>query len=141
MARIFIYGDNRYDDPGPDFTIDDVRKHLSQFFPELGQATFSEKKIDDDTVEVTFAKKVGTKGAVYRAVSPVNGTITLTVPDWPAPRLLAEKTPPAGERVLFRFENGDMLVASSDSYAADTRPPWLKKATHWWPLPPDPEAR
>jgi len=62
MARIFKYQDQVWEDPGEGFSNEDVRKHLTQFFPELAQATINEKTLDDGTVEVRFVKRAGTKG-------------------------------------------------------------------------------
>lgn len=62
-TRVFYYdGKKVADDPGPEFSNDEVKKHLAQYFPELAQATWDEKEQDDGTVEVTFAKRAGTKG-------------------------------------------------------------------------------
>jgi PRTRC genetic system protein C len=62
MARIFKYQDQTWEDPGEGFTNEDVRKHLTQFFPELAQATIETKDMDDGSTEVRFVKKAGTKG-------------------------------------------------------------------------------
>jgi len=62
MARIFKYGDQTYDDPGEEYTVEDVKRHLTTYFPELAQATIEEKTQDDGTVEVTFVKQAGKKG-------------------------------------------------------------------------------
>jgi PRTRC genetic system protein C len=63
MTRIFKYQDETYEDPGEEFSNEDVKRHLTTYFPELAQATIEEKKLDDGTVEVTFVKRAGTKGA------------------------------------------------------------------------------
>ena len=62
MPRIFKYGDNTFQDPGDEFTIDDVKQSLAQTFPEIAQATVSEKTLDDGDVEITFIKRSGVKG-------------------------------------------------------------------------------
>lgn len=62
MARIFKYQDQVWEDPGEGFSNEDVRKHLTQFFPELAQATIETKDMDDGSTEVRFVKKAGTKG-------------------------------------------------------------------------------
>jgi PRTRC genetic system protein C len=63
MARTFLYNDQQYEDPGEGFTNEDVRQHLTQFFPEHAQATIEERTLEDGTVEVRFVKKAGTKGS------------------------------------------------------------------------------
>jgi PRTRC genetic system protein C len=60
--RIFKYQEHTYEDPGPEYTNEDVRRHLQTYFPELAQADIQEKTLDDGTVEVTFVKRAGTKG-------------------------------------------------------------------------------
>jgi PRTRC genetic system protein C len=61
--RVFVYNGTTYQDPGEGFSINDVKAHLTQFFPELAQAVAEEKKLPDGTVQITFVKKAGTKGA------------------------------------------------------------------------------
>jgi len=136
--RIFKYGENVYEDPGGEFSIDDVRKHLAQFFPELAQATHSEKKLETGETEITFAKKVGTKGATYRGSLGMS-TMTITTPDWPAWIPVEERRPPAKEKVLLLFENGDMIVGTGD-FGQRLEMPQFGPLTHWLPLPPRPGA-
>lgn len=62
-ARVFVYNDEAWDDPGPEYTDDDVRKHLATFYPELANATIERRDLDDGRTEVRFAKRAGTKGA------------------------------------------------------------------------------
>lgn len=61
--RIFIYGDHRFDDPGATYTIEQIRTHLTAYFPELAHATMEEKRLPDGTVEITFRKQVARKGS------------------------------------------------------------------------------
>jgi PRTRC genetic system protein C len=61
MARIFIYEGKKYEDPDPKMSVDDVRRSLVDFFPELSNADVKETKKGDDTT-YTFSKRVGTKG-------------------------------------------------------------------------------
>jgi PRTRC genetic system protein C len=61
--RVFVYGDHRFDDPGVQYTTEQVRLHLVQYFPELAHATVEEKTLPDGTVEVTFRKQVARKGS------------------------------------------------------------------------------
>lgn len=60
--RIFIYGEHRFDDPGAEYTIEQIRTHLTAYFPELVHATTEEKNLPDGTVEITFRKQVARKG-------------------------------------------------------------------------------
>ncbi len=61
MARKFYYDGKELPDPDPAMSIDEVRQSMSDFFPELSNATHTSKKDGDDEV-ITFAKRVGTKG-------------------------------------------------------------------------------
>lgn len=61
--RVFIYGDHRFDDPGAQYTTEQVRQHLVQYFPEMAHATVEEKTLPDGTVEVAFRKQVARKGS------------------------------------------------------------------------------
>lgn len=63
MARIFKYQEQTWEDPGENFSNEDVKKHLTQFFPELAQASIETKKLDDGQEEVRFVKRAGTKGS------------------------------------------------------------------------------
>jgi PRTRC genetic system protein C len=63
VHRIFAYGDHRFDDPGAQYTTEQVRQHLVQYFPELAHATAEEKTLPDGTVEVAFRRQVARKGS------------------------------------------------------------------------------
>jgi len=60
--RIFKYAEHTFEDPGEHFSIEDIKRHLTRSFPEVGQATVDERTLDDGTIEVTFVKRSGTKG-------------------------------------------------------------------------------
>jgi PRTRC genetic system protein C len=63
VKRIFVYGDQTFDDPGPAYSADQVRAHLAAYFPELGQAVVREKQRPDGLLEVSFHKQITTKGS------------------------------------------------------------------------------
>lgn len=63
MARIFKYGDQTWGDPGAEFSNEDVKAQLAQFFPELARATAKERALPDGSTEIEFVKNAGTKGA------------------------------------------------------------------------------
>ena len=62
MPQVFKYNDQVFQDPGEEWSVEDIKKSLAQTFPEIAQATVNEKTLDDGTVEVTFVKRSGTKG-------------------------------------------------------------------------------
>ena len=61
--RVFIYGDHRFDDPGAEYTVEQVKNHLQTYFPAVAHATTEEKNLPDGTVEITFRKRVARKGS------------------------------------------------------------------------------
>lgn len=61
-TRVFVYGDQAWDEPGAEYTDEEVRKHLAGFFPELANATTERRALDDGRTEVKFVKRAGTKG-------------------------------------------------------------------------------
>jgi len=71
--RVFNYGEHRFDDPGPSYTVEQIRQHLVQYFPELAHAATEEKTLPDGTVEISFRKQVARKGAGDEEASIDNG--------------------------------------------------------------------
>jgi PRTRC genetic system protein C len=65
MARIFIADGREFPDPDSTVSVEDVRKQLAEFLPELTNADVREEKRGDDRVYV-FTKRIGTKGRVGR---------------------------------------------------------------------------
>lgn len=62
MTRVFKYADHTIEDPGSQYTIEQVRQSLVAYFPELAKATHKTKKLPDGQVEITFQKQTTTKG-------------------------------------------------------------------------------
>ncbi len=63
QKRVFKYAGQTFEDPGPDYSIEEIKQHLVGTYPEVAQSTVEEKTLDDGTLEVTFVKRAGTKGA------------------------------------------------------------------------------
>src|SRR5688572_15827979 len=63
MTRIFVYDGREFPDPDPALSAEDVRRQLSDFFPELTNAETREERRGDDEVRYTFSRRIGTKGA------------------------------------------------------------------------------
>ena len=61
--RLFQYNGQHWEDPGPQYTNAQVMATLAQSYPELENGTWSERDLEDGTVEVTFVKVYGEKGA------------------------------------------------------------------------------
>ena len=65
MPRLFVYDGREFPDPDPKLSVEDVRKQLAEFFPELANADTREDRRGEDTV-YTFARRIGTKGTKCR---------------------------------------------------------------------------
>ena len=61
MARIFIYDGREFPDPDPNLGVEEVRRMMADFFPELSNAEMREGTRGEDQV-VEFVRRVGTKG-------------------------------------------------------------------------------
>lgn len=61
-TRVFVYGDQRWDDPGAEYSDEEVRQQLTTFFPELARAEIKRSQASDGRIEVEFVKRAGTKG-------------------------------------------------------------------------------
>lgn len=60
--RVFKYGDQTWADPGSEFSVEEVRKQLTTFYPELARADAKQTDRPDGRVQVEFVKRAGTKG-------------------------------------------------------------------------------
>ncbi len=60
-TRIFIYDGRQFPDPDPTLGADQVKASMANFFPELANATTTERTKGDITY-YTFERRVGTKG-------------------------------------------------------------------------------
>ncbi len=69
MPRQFIYDGRTFPDPDPRLPVEDVRRQLSDYFPELANADTREERRGDDTI-YTFARRIGTKGGGRRPRRP-----------------------------------------------------------------------
>lgn len=61
MPRVFIYEGREIPDPNPKLTPDEVRQHLSTFFPELANAEVISGGTGEKQV-YELKKRTGTKG-------------------------------------------------------------------------------
>ena len=68
MARVFVYDGREFPDPDSNLKVDEVRKHMSNYFPELSNAETKESKRPSTTTPgevdtiIEFKRRVGTKG-------------------------------------------------------------------------------
>jgi len=124
MPRIFVYDDREFPDPDPSLSVEDVRKQLSDFFPELTNAETREERRGDDEVRYTFARRIGTKGAEYTDIV----AILRAVPEkrLAAFDLAAELVDADGELdaegAAIRKPEINLAIAEAEAYARATRP-------------------
>ncbi len=60
--RLFAYDSQYWQDPGPEYTVEDVLSFLADTYPELKNGTWSSRTLPDGTEEFTFVKVTGEKG-------------------------------------------------------------------------------
>jgi PRTRC genetic system protein C len=66
--RLFVYDGREFPDPDPKMTVDEVRQHMTTYFPELSNAETKDlgprKKAGTEETEHLweFKKRVGSKG-------------------------------------------------------------------------------
>ncbi len=75
-TRTFTYDGRTFPDPDSTLSVEEVRRQLAEFFPELTNADTREEKRGDETVFV-FSKRIGTKGAPpsTREILHILGTV------------------------------------------------------------------
>lgn len=61
MTRVFVYEGREFPDPDPSLSPDEVRKMMTDFFPELANAEVREQQRDEGTL-YELVRRVGTKG-------------------------------------------------------------------------------
>lgn len=59
--RVFVYNGNEFKDPGPEYTVEDVKKHLTTMYPEIARCTINQTETDTE-IRIEFVKRAGTKG-------------------------------------------------------------------------------
>ena len=62
VQRVFRYAEHTIPDPGPHLSVEDVRRALVTYFPDLVQATTT-TTTEGDTQVITFTKQTTRKGA------------------------------------------------------------------------------
>ncbi len=60
--RVFIVNGQVWGDPGPEYTIIQIRDSFAQTYPELTHATWTSRLTPNGTEEITFVKVSGEKG-------------------------------------------------------------------------------
>jgi PRTRC genetic system protein C len=109
MARLFVHDNKEYPDPDPRLGVDEVRKQMADFIPELANADTKEERRGEDTV-YTFSRRIGTKG---RDAGYSTRELVEAIRSVPPRRLLVMELAP-----LLFDERGDLRVEE----AADRQP-------------------
>jgi PRTRC genetic system protein C len=79
--RVFIYDGQTFEDPGPEYSVQDVLAHLAQTYPELASGTWHSRTLPDSTEEITFVKVTGEKGSQANFFDqPADGSPLLSGP-------------------------------------------------------------
>ncbi len=65
--RHFYYDGQRFEDPGPEYSPQDILNFLAVTYPELRQGSWTQRPRPDGTAEITFHKVTGEKGATVTA--------------------------------------------------------------------------
>ena len=123
MTRIFVYDGREFPDPDPSLAVEEVRKQLSDFFPELTNADTREERRGDDEVRYTFARRIGTKGAGESDVVAILRGVPekrLAVFDLTVELVDADGEIDA-EAAAARQPEINLAIAEAESYARATR--------------------
>ncbi|MCC6175641.1 MAG: PRTRC system protein C [Chloroflexi bacterium] len=124
MPRVFVYDGREFPDPDPSLSVEDVRKQLGDFFPELTNAETREERRGDDDVRYTFARRIGTKGAG----GPDIVAILRQVPEKHlavfglAAELIDSDGELDAEAAAARQPEINLAIVEAESYARATRP-------------------
>lgn len=124
MPRVFVYDGREFPDPDPSLSVEDIRKQLSDFFPELTNAETREERRGDDEVRYTFARRMGTKGADRADVVAILRQVPekhLAVFDL-ATELIDADGELDAEAAAARQPEINLAIAEAESYARATRP-------------------
>lgn len=62
--RIFTYDNEYFEDPGPQYSPEEVMRLLARTYPALENGSWTSRTLADGTEEITFVKIAGEKGAV-----------------------------------------------------------------------------
>ena len=65
--RLFLYDGTYFEDPGPEYSAQEVLNFLAQSYPELEQGTWHSRRLPDGSEEITFVKVTGEKGGIRPA--------------------------------------------------------------------------
>lgn len=62
LKRTFSFNGVDLPDPGPDFSVEEIRDTYAAIYPDISTAVVQTDTKNDDSVHYTFVRSVGTKG-------------------------------------------------------------------------------
>jgi PRTRC genetic system protein C len=63
LERVFVYGDNKLEDPARSMSLEQVKEFYAGQYPELNNSNVSAPEVKDGKLHYSFSKKnYGTKG-------------------------------------------------------------------------------
>ena len=132
MPRLFMYDGRIFPDPDSRLSVEDVRRQLADYFPELANADTREERRGEDTV-YSFSRRIGTKGGGRRKRRPPHivsilrrvRTRDLRVFELVADLLLADGTLDVDAAALRQPELA-LAEAETEAYARATQRAVLK---------------
>ena len=60
--RLFLYDNQYFEDPGSEYSTQEVLGFLAETYPELTSGTWTSRTLPDGSEEITFVKVTGEKG-------------------------------------------------------------------------------
>lgn len=96
VQRAFVFNGVSLNDPGPDFSADEVRDIYTAQYPDLATAVVSDPVIEGDTVTYTFVRNVGTKGSGGLTKRALAKILSNTASDTKKPVAVFNETPGIG---------------------------------------------
>lgn len=66
--RVFVYDNQYFEDPGPQYSPEEVMRLLARTYPALENGSWTSRSLADGSEEITFVKVAGEKGTVSARV-------------------------------------------------------------------------
>jgi PRTRC genetic system protein C len=131
--RVFKYLDHTIDDPGPEYSIEQVRQALVPFFPELSRATVQEETLPSGAVQVRFIKQATTKGSIVGEVAERLQALPPAAD--PLGRLLQEVAPPLTLQGLLAVQEEIRMYASQGAMTDERTRKAVARCLQLQPIP------
>jgi PRTRC genetic system protein C len=122
MPRVFIVDGRELPDPDEQLSVEEVRRHLAEFLPELANADVREERHGEE-VRYTFSRRIGTKGG-RRRPDPVALLRRVPARRLRVFELAAELCGPDGamdvDRAAERRPEVELAIGEAEAYAGET---------------------